>query len=333
MTQAPMKPLLIAGTRSGLIESEHRVSVAVCDENGRLVAQAGDPQRLAFWRSAAKPFQSMPLVTSGALEAFQFSDAMLALACASHSSEKLHLTLCREMLRRIDCEDQLLACGAHPLTMPTLEEEERKQGERLTPVWSNCSGKHTGMLAVCKQKGWRLEGYEKAEHPLQQEILSIVSEWTGLSEKDIHLGVDGCTAVCFALPLTAMATAYARLGNSERNEAVKIREAMLSYPQVVAGTGRLCSELMEAMQGEVLAKVGAEGIYCASLPQKKWGVALKVESGDARANRVALLDVLRQLGVSWPAEKLNHHAHLPIFNTRHQRVGEWRPSGELQFLR
>jgi L-asparaginase II len=331
-----MSPLTIESTRSGLVESVHHVSVAITDAAGRRVASAGEPERLTYWRSAAKPFQALPLVMDGAAERWGFGSRELALACASHSSEPVHRELAEAMLRACGCVEEQLACGPHPPLSPAVAEEVARGGVRLTPRWSNCSGKHTGMLALARHHGWPTEGYARAGHPVQERLLTEVSRWTEVARGEVRQGVDGCTAVCFALPLSAMATAYARLGTSQEEAPRRLREAMWAHPELVAGTGRLCTELMVACRGVVLAKVGAEGVYSAALPALGLGVTLKVEDGDGRCSPPALLEVLRQVfarlgGGALPAEGLSHHAEPVLRNTQGERIGSLRPAGELRF--
>ncbi|KFE60123.1 asparaginase [Hyalangium minutum] len=334
-----MSSLSIESTRSGIAESVHRVSVVVTDVSGRAVASAGDSERMTYWRSSAKPFQALPLVMDGAADRWGFGTRELALACASHSSEPVHRELAEAMLRACGCEESQLACGPHPPLSAAVAEEAARTGVKLTPKWSNCSGKHSGMLALARHHGWPTQGYERLGHPVQERLLAEVRRWTGLGPEGLHLGVDGCTAVCFALPLSAMATAYARLGTSEEAGARRVREAMWAHPELVAGTGRLCTELMAACRGTVLAKVGAEGVYCAALPALGLGVALKVEDGDGRCSPPALLAVLRQVaakrgaetGLTLPLEGLTHHEEPVLRNTRGEVMGSLRVAGELRF--
>jgi L-asparaginase II len=330
-----MSTLTIETTRSGLVESFHAVSVAVVDTEGALVAQAGDPHRVTYWRSAAKPFQAMPLLQDGAAEHYGFGPRELALACGSHSSEPVHRALAAAMLRACGCEEHQLACGPHPPLSQAVADEALRAGVILTPRWSNCSGKHAGMLALARHHGWETRGYERAGHPVQARLLSEVTRWTGQSRDALKLGVDGCTAVCFGLPLRAMATAYARLGASAEPAARRLREAMVAHPELVAGTGRACTDLMAAARGAVVAKVGAEGIYCAALPALGLGVALKVEDGDMRCSPPALLAVLRQVGerrgLSLPVAELGQHAEPVLRTTRGEPVGELRARGALRF--
>lgn len=330
-----MSTLTIETTRSGLVESVHTVSVAVVDTEGQLVAQAGDPHRVTYWRSAAKPFQALPLVQDGVAERYGFGSRELAFACGSNSSEPMHRALAVSMLRACGCEEQQLACGPHPPLSQAVADEAMRAGVIITPRWSNCSGKHAGMLALARHHGWDTQGYERAGHPVQERVLSEVMRWTSQSRDTLRLGVDGCTAVCFALPVRAMATAYARLGVSSEPAAQKLREAMVAHPELVAGTGRPCTDLMAAARGAVVAKVGAEGIYCAALPALGLGVALKVEDGDMRCSPPALLAVLRQVaerrGLSLPVAELRQHAEPVLRTTRGEPIGELRATGALRF--
>ncbi|HEY6059747.1 MAG TPA: asparaginase, partial [Gemmatimonadales bacterium] len=201
--------------RGDLTETVHRVHVAVVDADGALVARAGDPALVTFWRSAAKPFQAMPLVADGAAERFDFSDAELALCCASHSSEPGQVEMVRALLAKIGCREDDLRCGPHTPLAEHIAKDYQARGVRLTPVYSNCSGKHTGMLALARHHEWPTADYHRLAHPVQQRCLEEVSRWTNLPADRIGTAVDGCGVVCFALPLRNMAWAYARLGKGE----------------------------------------------------------------------------------------------------------------------
>jgi L-asparaginase II len=329
----------VESTRGDLVESVHRVSLAVVDLNGRLVAEAGNPDLAAFWRSAAKPFQALPLVADGAADRFGLDSRELALACASHSSEPVHLTVVDGMLRKVGVSEGDLACGPHPPLSPAVAEQVVRQGIAMSPRWSNCSGKHTGMLALARAHEWPVAGYERKGHPVQQRILAEVERWTGLPADRLAFAVDGCTVVCFGLPLRAMALAYARFGVSPEPAAARLRDAMVAHPQLIGGQGRLCTDLMAALPGRVVAKVGADGVYCAALPAAGLGLALKVEDGDMRSSAPALLAALGQLAgrlvvgfdaAEWPAA-VAPHAALPIQNTRGALTGMLRAAGELRF--
>lgn len=331
-----MNPFRVESTRGDQVESVHVVSVAVTDIDGRIVARSGNPELVTFWRSAAKPFQAWPAVADGAADHFNLADDALALACASHSSERVHLDVAERMLRHIGLGEESLACGPHPPLGTAVAEMVVRAGLSLTPRWSNCSGKHACMLALALHRGWTVKGYERRGHPVQDRVTESVSEWTGVPRDQLRFGVDGCTALCFGLPLTGMARAYARLGGNEDASLRRLAEAMLAHPNLVGGSGRFCTEIMVHWAGEVIAKVGAEGIYCASLPRHGLGIALKIEDGDMRSAPAALLGVLRQVGGHLgldmsPLDGLQRIAEPVIFNTRGEATGVLRSAGALQF--
>jgi L-asparaginase II len=332
----PTPELRIVATRGGLPESEHHVVVAVVNRDGQLVASSGDCEQVSWWRSAAKPFQALPIVQDGAAERFALSDEELALACASHSSEPRHLQVVSRFMDRLGISDDALSCGPHPPLSVEIANQVIHDDITMTARWSNCSGKHTGMLALALHHGWPVAGYQDATHPVQQRILAEVEQWTGLSRSALALAPDGCTVVCFGLPIRSMAVAYARLGSSRDPAARRIVSAMLAHPYLIAGTGRLCTDLMQSWPGEVIAKVGALGIYCATIPRLGLGIALKVEDGDTRAAGVALLAVLRQIlersgesGPNWKA--VVAYARPEIRNSRGLLTGTMEPSGALRF--
>jgi L-asparaginase II len=325
--------------RGGQTETVHRVHVAVVDADGALIARAGDPDLVTFWRSAAKPFQAMPLVTDGAADRFGLTPAELALCCASHSSEPAQVEQVKEFLQRIGCSERDLRCGPHSPLADHVAKDCQKRGVRLTPVYSNCSGKHTGMLALARHHEWPTEDYHRLAHPVQQRCLEAVSHWTGVAADRIGTAVDGCGVVCYALPLRTMALAYARLGRWDRGPgrredpsslpppSSRIVESMLRHPELIAGERRPCTEMMRAHPGQVITKVGAEGVYSALLVRERLGIALKIEDGHDHAAALAIAAVLEQLGLRPQPESL---AVRPNFNTRGEQVGELRVFGALE---
>jgi len=337
--------------RGGEVETIHEVHAAVVDSTGALIARTGDPELVTFWRSAAKPFQALPLVEDGAAERFGLTSEELALACASHSSEPGQVARVRELLGKIGCSERDLLCGPHPPLSDRVAQDYQTRGVRLTAVYSNCSGKHAGMLALARYHGWPTEFYTRLEHPVQQRCLAEVSRWTEVGVGDIRTAVDGCGVVCFGLPLRNMALAYARLANAEGGtrkseqqaglrgtndspgqfrvptSAFRVVESMLRHPDLIAGEGRPCTEIMRAHPGRVIAKVGAEGVYCALLTQERLGIALKVADGHAIAAALAMAAVLDELGLRPRPVGLTAR---PNVNTRGETVGELRVKGGLE---
>ena len=331
--------LRVESIRGDLVESVHRVSVAVVDQTGRLVASAGSPDRITFWRSAAKPFQALPVIADGAADRFGFDAKELALMCASHSSETVHIQLAESMLKKVGLTEQALACGPHPPLSSQVYEHALRHGLSIGPRWSNCSGKHVGMLALALTHDWPLSGYERAGHPVQQRILAEVERWTDVPASQMRFGVDGCTVVCFGLPLRSMALAYARFAATTEPGMIRLQNAMATHPVLIAGTGRICTDLSEATGGAIIAKVGADGIHCAAIPAAGLGVALKVADGDMRSSGPALLAVLRLLAdrglialdLDRAPATLLHHVALPTVNTRGAVTGTLRATGEVHF--
>ena len=339
--------MFVESWRGPIVESRHRVHVAVVDATGRLVARAGDPDYSTFWRSAAKPFQALPLAADGVADRFGLGSEELAIACASHSSEPRQVELVREFLKKVGCGERDLLCGPHPPLSEAVAKDYQTRGVRLTAVYSNCSGKHTGMLALARHHGWPTEFYTRPEHPVQQRCLTEVSRWTDVPVQRLGTATDGCGVVCYALPLRNMAVAYARLGSGERGAGpdgahrndgpqrheplpapqFRVIEAMLRHPDLIAGSGRPCTDMMRAHPGRVLTKVGAEGVYSALVIPESLGIALKVEDGNSEAAALAVAAVLTQLGVKPQPESLTVRAHI---NSRGDKVGELRVNGGLE---
>jgi L-asparaginase II len=321
-----MAKAIIQVWRGDLVESQHHVHIAVVDGGGKLRAHAGDPEMVTFARSAIKPMQTVPIIDDGAAEQFGFTDAELALCCASHSGESRHVVAVNDMLRKVGAAEEALACGPH---IPLGKEAARQlaeKGEAPTRVHNNCSGKHTGMLALARVHGWPLAGYQAPDHPVQQRMQREVGEWAEVAPDEMPTAVDGCGVVTFALKLERLAGAFARFAVSARrgeNAPSRIVQAMVRNPEYVGGTDRLCTELMRVARGRIFAKVGAEGVYCAGVPGAELGIALKVEDGATRAAEPALIATLKALAVLADDEvaDLARFAEPDITNTRGERVG------------
>jgi L-asparaginase II len=320
--------------RGNTVESIHRGHFIVIDREGNTIAQLGDPSTVTFYRSASKPFQAMPLITSGAADAFGFSEEEIALACASHSGESRHVRIAELMLERIGLTESYLRCGTH---LPFYEKEaERMQraGEYPNQLHNNCSGKHAAMLAVAKHLDADLASYEDLDHPVQKAILSTVAEFAEIPIDEIALGVDGCAAPNFALPAVAMARSFLNLvsppeslDEASRMAAERIVSAMTKFPELIGGSERLDTMLMQAAEGRIISKVGADGVWlCGVLPCEKYptgvGIALKIEDGDdKRARPVVAVEILKQLGIL-SSKDLPELSPMSIKNRRGDVVGK-----------
>lgn len=320
----------IAVTRGGATESVHRVHAAVVDARGSMVANARDPQLATFWRSCAKPFQVMPFVEAGGMEAVRWGDDELAMACASHGGEPEHVALAESMLRDIGLEEGDLACGPHEPLASRGARLLRESGERPTRLHNNCSGKHAAMLARAKVAGWECEGYERPAHPVQRGCTESVATWTGVPEAKLRCATDGCGVVVYGMTLEAMALAYARLAAAcERGDEVpqRIVHAIASRPFLLGGTDRFDSIVAEETDGRIVAKIGAEGVHCVAVLDAGIGLVVKVEDGSMRAQYPAVLRLLQLIG-ALPDElppRLAEQMVRPVRNSRGETVGCVQP--------
>jgi len=328
-------PILVELTRGDLVESVHRGSVAVARADGTLLLALGDIEAPVYPRSSLKPIQALPLIESGAADAFGLSSEEIALACASHSGEPMHTTRVAAWLKRIGLSESDLACGPHDVRYEPVWHEMIRNGEKPTRIHNNCSGKHSGFLTVARHWDVATKGYERHDHPVQQAVAKAVAELTGLAG-EIPWGIDGCAAPNFAVPLAGFARALAEFADprslSETRAAAvrRIVPAMMAHPELVAGTDRSDTILMRAAKGRAATKAGAEGYYAAIVPDHGLGIALKVEDGAGRASETAIAAILDALGLLGDDVRAHQLVAAPITNTRGASVGERRPSALLK---
>ena len=332
-----MNPILVEVTRGDRVESAHRGAIAVADASGKLVAKWGDIDAAVFPRSAFKSLQSLPLVETGAADALRLGEEELALACASHSSEAMHVERVEAWLTRIDCAESDLACGPHlPFHEPTAHAMLRA-GERPCRLHNNCSGKHTGFLSVARHLRIAVEGYERPDHPVQVLARQAIADLCDLKPDAMPIAIDGCAAPNYAIPLTNLARAMARLGDPAKlspdraKAASRLTNAWKAHPLLVSGTGRACADMIEATRDRTVVKTGAEGVFTAVLPGKGLGIALKIDDGATRAAEAAMAKLLVLLGVADEAA-LAKHIRPAMRNWRGDVVGERRTTAALAKL-
>ena len=322
----PADEPMVAVRRGGLVESVHRGRLVVCDARGERLGSLGDPEGYVYARSSAKPFQALPLVLSGAADAFGLVDEEISVASASHNAEPRHVAAARSILRKANVSEDDLQNGAHPPMHAPSAARLVRSGESPRAIHGNCSGKHAGMLAVCVHAGWNPAGYRDPGGPLQKLVRDTVAKVCGAAPEDIRLAGDGCGVPVFAMPLENLALGFARLAAgghedfpNDLNAAMRrVRDAMRDHPYMVAGTGRFDTTLMEAT--DLVAKSGAEGVFACGSPAG-WGLALKVSDGAGRAVAPAALDALARRGVEVPPEM----ARFPVNDLRGETVGEIEP--------
>ena len=354
----PVGEPLVEVTRGSFVESVHRGHVVAVDGRGRRVASVGSADAVAFMRSATKPFQALPLVTSGAADRFGFEEREIAVACGSHNGEPVHTAAVLSMLGKAGLSASDLKCGAHEPYAHGAAEELRARGERPTALHNNCSGKHAGMLALALHLGAEAGAYLSPENPVQRAVFGVVSQFSGVDVGGLAYGTDGCGVPTFALSVETMARMFALFvapapgkeasGAGATREGVRavvganaarrVVGAMLRHPEMVEGDGELDTEIMRAGRGRLISKVGAEGVYTAGvLPCERWpdglGLAFKIEDGDKgdRARPRAAVEALRQLGVlgDEALAPLSRCTERTLKNHRGDEVGEARPSFSL----
>lgn len=339
MTNAARDGDFVVADRNGIVENRHEVHAAVVDASGKLLYTLGNPSRLTLVRSAAKPAQALAVLETGAPERYGFDGADLALMCASHSSEERHISRARGMLAKAQNGEADLRCGGHPALMPEMNSRWIKGGFVPTPVWSNCSGKHAGVLAGAKALGADVADYHQLGHPIQDRIKNVVQDLSGLPAEDIKWGVDGCNMASPALPLHSLGLVNALFAQAadavERSDAVpprlqsmaRIFNAMVQHPGMVAGDGRFCTALMETYKGQVIGKVGADACYGIGMRESEQtrrlgadgtiGIAVKIEDGNMEILYAAVAEILEQLQLGTPEirRRLDGFHQKKIINT------------------
>lgn len=343
------------------IESFHTGSIAVVDATGRLIACAGDPNTRTFLRSAAKPFQAIPLIEYGGVDEYDLTSEEIALTCGSHGGESHHVSTAAALLRKGEFDESDLLCGAHAPYDEKAAADLRAAGESPSPLHNNCSGKHAGMLLATEVMDVSSSHYVDPDHPLQVLMRSTVAEFAGVSSDEVPMAIDGCGVPTFYMSLYRTAFAYARLmassesasalGALERyaESASSVITSMTGFPEYVAGNWSMTTPLMSAFDGDLLAKEGAEGFYAMALSSRMRGelterlrlpddcaigIALKVNDGSmGRGRNPAILRTLQQLGVDVMSRaELQRYREWPLRNVAGTLVGDVRAEFELEIV-
>lgn len=330
-------PVLVEVTRGNLVESRHRGMVIALDAEGKVVFSAGETEAPVFPRSACKAMQALPLVESGAADAYGFGHKELAIACASHSGEDEHAALAAAMLARAGRDVQALECGAHWSFEQKPLIHQARTLEKPSALHNNCSGKHAGFVCAACHSGMEVEGYVGYDHPLQGEIRGIMEGLTGAVLAHDNCGTDGCSIPTYAVPLNRLADGFGKMLTGRGLEPVRARaarrliEACMAEPFYVAGTKRFCTRLMEIAPGEIFAKTGAEGVYCALLPKMGISIAVKCEDGAGRAAESMVAAALARFfeAGSEIYGKLISLANHEMYNWNGLKVGEVRATSAI----
>lgn len=330
-------PILVETLRRALVESRHRGAVAVVDADGATVLALGDIARPVFPRSAVKPLQALPLLESGAADRFGFGDEEIALACASHGGEPAHVEVASRMLARAGLDGTALECGAHWPSYQPATQALARSGGAPSALHNNCSGKHSGFVCAACATGVDHRGYVKAEHSVQREVRAAIEGLTGVGLGADLCGTDGCSIPTWAVPLDRLAHAFAKFGTGRglaemrAKSAARIRAACAAQPYYVAGTGRFCTEIMRRFGARVLAKTGAEGVFCGALPEQGIGIALKCDDGATRAAEVTMAAMIARFLPMSDEERaaLDRFVRPTLRNWNGIEVGGLRPAADL----
>jgi L-asparaginase II len=330
-------PVLVEVLRGDIVESRHRGAIAVFDADGKAVLEIGDTLRPTFPRSAVKSIQALPLVETGAADAYGFGDKELALACASHDGEAGHVELARTMLAKAGLDEQALECGTHWPSSQKATIELARGGGRANALHNNCSGKHSGFLCACCHAGIEHRGYVKAGHQYQQMLCEALENVTGAAHNADNRAIDGCSIPTYAVPLRNLAHGFARmatgvgLGEERAKAARRLFAACMAEPFYVGGTESFDTQLMRRVPGRLFVKVGAEGVYCAAVPELGLGIALKCDDGAFRAAEVMVATVMAKLlaGDEALTEELREFINPVLTNRNGMAVGGLRPTAAL----
>jgi len=316
--------------RGSYLESVHTGMAVICDKDGEISHQWGDPNALILPRSSAKMMQAIPLIISGAEKKFSIGEDLLALACASHNAAEIHLSRVLGWLSHLGFSETDLRCGPQPSRDPYVKKQMLEKGQSPCQIHNNCSGKHAGFLSVSRHLNAGPE-YTDPDHPVQLMVMDVFQELT--QNKVDGIVIDGCSAPNPAMALYSLAKAMSWFATAHKRDdqlskaALKLRNAMVNYPELVAGELRACTNLMKACEKKAILKTGAEGVFVAILPELEKGIALKIFDGGTRASECAIASLLIQLGVLNP----NHptaleYTHAPILNWRKIPTGMMKAS-------
>jgi L-asparaginase II len=328
---------LVELTRNHTLENQHYGAVAVVNFKGDVIASAGDAHWLTFTRSTLKPLQALPFMQSGGDVAMKFDTRDIAMICASHNGEDMHVQQVNTMLSKVGLPYQKLECGCHVPMMFSFFDKPAPQGLRFDERYNNCSGKHAGFMAACVHQGYAVQGYTLPEHPLQCAIRRDVARAVGMDEAQMQLGIDGCSAPNYAMPLAKLAYGFARLASGAKDAEFgasfeKLSHAMRAHPELVSGTGRNDEAFMRIGRGDWVSKVGAEAVQVIASVSRGEAIALKVIDGNKQALYAATVEVMEQRG--W-LDNVQRDALEPwrarvIMNARKLVVGERKTVFKLQ---
>lgn len=324
--------------RNGLVESIHLGNIAVVNTEGQLIRYFGDTEQICYFRSSGKPLILLSHLKKKIKENFNLTLQEIAIMASSHSGGEKHVQTLLSIAKKLGVEKNDITCGIREPYGLKEKFELYGTGKKPTQWHNNCSGKHLANIAACKVMGWPIEGYSDFEHPVQQDILETICEFSSYPKEKIHIGVDGCGVPVFGVPLKNMALAYARifdtsvLNGKYKEEQKLLYDAIIKHPDMVAGEDRLDTELIRETSGDHFGKMGADGVFCIHVHSKGLGIAIKVQDGGVRAVDPVVVEALKQLGTLSDEiiEKLKEYHYPPVQTWSGTRVGFINPVFKLK---
>ncbi len=332
-----MDPVLVEVTRGARVESAHRGAAIVVDAKGAVVFEAGAVDLPIYPRSAVKALLALPMVESGAAERLRLTDAEIALSCSSHSGEEDHVATAASMLAKAGRDGTCLECGTHWPSYDVAARALAAAGKSPSALHNNCSGKHSGFICLACDRGDDPKGYVQPDHPTMKVITAALADMSSTKLDEGNRAVDGCSIPTYAIPLRALALAFARFGSGQGMQADRaaaarrIRAAVAAQPRMVAGTNRFDTKVIAALGERAFVKGGAEGVHCAALPELGLGIAVKVDDGAGRAADVVTAALIARLlpNNGAPDPVLATLAGPVLTNWNGIEVGRLRPAGPL----
>ena len=332
-----MDPILVEVTRAARVESAHRGAVVVLDAAGAVAFSAGDIDQAVYPRSAVKALLALPMVETGAADRLGLTEAEIAFACSSHNGEAFHVAAAQSMLRKAGRDETVLECGSHWPGYEPAAYALAATGAKPSALHNNCSGKHSGFICLACDRGDDPTGYVKPDHSTMRQITAALADMSSATLDDRNIAVDGCSIPTYAIPLRALALAFARFGAGQgmsadrARAAARIRAAVAAHPEMVAGTGRFDTRLMTELGARVFVKSGAEGVFCGAIPELGLGIAVKCDDGAGRAAQLVTAAMIERFlpGNAGPTPVLAELARPRLTNWNGIHVGDIRPSDAL----
>ena len=317
-------PVLVIASRGHHPESQHRGAVAVVDASGKTILSEGDIQKPIFPRSAAKLFQAIPLVESGAAEAYHLNEREIAMACGSHNGDDIHVRTGEQWLKKINKSEEVLSCGIHRPMGREASKKLMRSGEKPTVLQNACTGKHLGFITTALHRMEDPSGYTNRAHPVQKRVEQVIEEMTSFDTAPAPHAIDGCEVPVIGIPLYNIALGMARFADSSglhfnrQKSVATIIKSLRAHPEMIGGEGTFDTRLIQLTCGKIIAKMGASGTYVAIAPDQALGIALKIDDGNIKASEIALIEVLEELGLidTETAEKLGREQEIFTYNKR-----------------